>query len=176
MYDCILVSLDGSTESEAVLPEVENLLRVHPGKVILLRVGPPVNLNAAAHAIWPEVALAGQLSSEEFKLLCNAPEQQIRRYLEAIADRLAATGATVVTEVNFNRPDDEIIFYAEHYKVDLIVMATHGRTGVNRMLHGSVTESVLHRAPCPVLVVRTLEKPQPRFAERPAETELHTAS
>lgn len=174
MYHCILVSLDGSPESEAVLPEVEKLLQIHPGKVILLRIGPTVNLDTAAHEMWPQVSRAAQLPSEDFKVLCNAPEVQIREYLDGIAARLEATGATVLTEVNFNRPEDEIIFYAKHYNADLIAMATHGRTGVNRLLHGSVTESVLHRAPCPVLVVRTPEKLQPRFAERAADKALPT--
>ena len=175
MYDCILVSLDGSPESESVLPEVEKLLQVHPGTVILLRVGPSVDLNTAAREMWPEVERAAQLSSEDFKLLCNAPEVQIREYLDGIADRLKATGATVIQEVNFNRPDDEIIFYARHYHADLIAMATQGRTGFNRLLHGSVTESVLHHAPCPVLVVRSPEKAQPRFAEPVTDTATPTA-
>jgi len=106
MYDCILVSLDGSPESEAVLPEVEKLLQIHPGKVILLRVGPTVNLDTVAHEMWPQVTRAAQLPSQDFKVLCNVPEVQIREYLDGIAARLAATGATVLSEVNFNRPED----------------------------------------------------------------------
>src|SRR5258708_3128738 len=175
MYDCILVSLDGSPESEAVLPEVEKLLQIHPGKVILLRVGPSVDLNTAAREMWPQIERAAQLSSEDFKLLCNAPEVQIREYLDGIGQRLKATGAMVISEVNFNRPDDEIIFYARHYHADLIAMATHGRTGFNRLLHASVTEKVLHHAPCPALVVLTPDKLQPRFAEAAANGAIPSA-
>jgi len=164
MYDCILVSLDGSRESEAVLPAVEKLLQAHPGKVILLRVGPPVDLDTVAHEMSPDVENAAQLSSDDYGLLSNATEHEIRHYLDGIAERLKATGATVIAEVSFSKPENEIIFYARHYAADLIAMATHGRTGFNRLLHGSITESVLHHAPCPVLVVRTPEKPQPRFA------------
>jgi nucleotide-binding universal stress UspA family protein len=47
-----------------------------------------------------------------------------------------------------------IVQYAVKQSIDLIVMATHGRTGLSHLLLGSVTESVLHEAPCPILVLR----------------------
>ena len=164
MYDCILVSLDGSRAAEAVLPTVEAMLKMHPAKVVLLRVGHTVDLDSAAHEMEPEVAQASELLPDEYDLLCNAGELEIRRYLETIAERLAQTGSQVTCEVSFAKPVDEILFIAEHYHADLIAMATHSRTGLNRLLHGSVTEQVLHRAPCPMLIVRTPSEIQPRFA------------
>lgn len=52
------------------------------------------------------------------------------------------------------RPEDEIVTFADENDIDLIVMASHGRTGLQRLLMGSVAESVLRKAPCPVLVVK----------------------
>ncbi len=164
MYDCILVSLDGSRASEAVLPEVEKLLQKYPGKVVLLRIGPMVDLDAAAQQMEPGVEHASDLPGDEYDLLSNATELEIRRYLEAIGERLAKTGATPITEVSFAKPAEEILFFAKQYGAQLIAMATHGRSGIDRMLHGSVAENVLRHTPCPMLLVRTPDEPLPRFA------------
>lgn len=51
-------------------------------------------------------------------------------------------------------PVDELVKYAEDHEIDLIVMGTHGRTGLSRLLMGSVAEGVLRRSPCPVLTIR----------------------
>jgi nucleotide-binding universal stress UspA family protein len=166
MYNCILVSLDGSRASEAVLPEVEKLLRACPGKVVLLRVGPMIDLDVAAQEMEPGVEHASDLPGDEYDLLSNATELEIRRYLDAIGERLAKTGATPLVEVSFSKPADEILFFARHYGADLIAMATHARSGIDRILHGSVAESVLRHMPCPLLLVRTPDEPMPRFAPR----------
>ncbi len=164
MFDCILVSLDGTRASEAVLPLVEKLLQAFPGKVVLLRVGPAVNLDLAAHEMMPDIERAYELPPEDFELLNTASELEIRRYLEGIAHRLQQTGATTEIEVSFNKPVDEILFMAKEHKADVIVMATHARSGLDRWLHGSVTESVIHQMPCPVLVVKAPNTPLPPFA------------
>jgi nucleotide-binding universal stress UspA family protein len=164
MYDCILVSLDGSRSSEAVLPEVEKLVKAHPAKVILLRIGPTVDIDVAAQQMEPGIQHAYELVPDEYDLVVNAEEREIRRYLDAIGERLAQAGATPIIEVSFTKPVDEILHYAKQYGADLIAMATHGRSGLARFLFGSVTENVLRQAPCPMLVVRSPEEPLPRFA------------
>jgi nucleotide-binding universal stress UspA family protein len=144
-YECILVSLDGSPQSEAILPEVEKLLSVHPTKVVLLRVAP-----------YTEYSPVG-LSYDDYTLLNNSAEQQAQQYLDGIAARLKKLGAAPIVEVNFNTPCDEIRLSADYYHADLIAMATHGRTGINRLLHGSVTEEVIHQVLSPMLIVRTTD-------------------
>lgn len=62
-------------------------------------------------------------------------------------------------------PAEAIVGYAENYLIDLIVMGTHGRRGLSRMVMGSVTERVLRAAPCPVLTVRHPEREFIRQAE-----------
>jgi nucleotide-binding universal stress UspA family protein len=62
-------------------------------------------------------------------------------------------GVRVEHRVAEGQPADEILRLARKVSCDLIVMGTHGRTGLNRLLHGSVAEEVLRKAPCPVLSV-----------------------
>jgi nucleotide-binding universal stress UspA family protein len=64
------------------------------------------------------------------------------------------TPQTVVTAVRWGAPVEAIVEYAAEKKVDLIVIATHGRTGLSHVLLGSVAERIVREAPCPVLTIR----------------------
>ncbi len=70
------------------------------------------------------------------------------------AEHLADAGFPVMTEVQMGRPFIEIIRYAREKKIDLIVLGTHGRSGLKHVLLGSVAERVVRKAPCPVLTIR----------------------
>jgi universal stress protein A len=74
--------------------------------------------------------------------------------LAGILDPKWAAGRTVVKATVEGSPKTEIIAYARKHNIDLIVLATHGRTGLAHVLMGSVAESVVRTAPCPVLTVR----------------------
>ena len=63
-------------------------------------------------------------------------------------------GMDVESHIEQGYPPDVLIDYAAEHDIDLIVMGSHGRTGVKRMVLGSVTEAVMRAAPCPVLVVK----------------------
>ncbi len=161
MYERVLLSLDGTSEAEAALPEVEKLLRMQqsPTTVILIRVGPPIDVAAAVEEMKRGTnpgATSGvpDVPNDEYALLNSAAELEIRAYLDKLGERLKQLGATVVTEVSFRNPAVEILYFADFHKADLIVMATHGRRGLNRLLHGSVTETVMESTPCPMLIVR----------------------
>src|SRR5260221_6522546 len=133
MYECILVSLDSSRSSEAVLPEVEKIQTMHPCKVVLLRIGPNVDIDAAAQEMEPGVQHAFELVPDEYDLIVNSGEHTIRCYLEEMAERLAMTGALPIIEVSFNKPVGEILYFARYYNTDLIAMATHVRSGLARI-------------------------------------------
>jgi universal stress protein A len=89
----------------------------------------------------------------------DSPEKRQRRLDEA-RDRLRriaashADGLQVTIEVRFGSPTEEIVAAATAYGIDLIVMDTHGRTGLPHLLLGSIAEQVIRTAPCPVLAVR----------------------
>lgn len=164
MFQCILVSLDGSRASEAVLPVVEQILKASPTQVVLLRVGPHIDLDSAAHEMEPEVEHASELPGEEYDLLNTATEIELRQYLEAIGQRLEKLGATTIVEVSFNKPVEEILFFARHYKADLIAMANYTQPGIDRLLHRSAAEAVLHRTACPMLLVPVPDEALPPAA------------
>jgi nucleotide-binding universal stress UspA family protein len=81
--------------------------------------------------------------------------QSARKEMERFAaEHLADVPGKVITEVIVGRPFIEIIRYARSQGIDLIVLATHGRTGLSHVLLGSVAERVVRKAPCPVLTIR----------------------
>jgi nucleotide-binding universal stress UspA family protein len=89
--------------------------------------------------------------------------------VSAVAD--LAPGLSVTTETLFGAPAQELVAYARRAGIDLIVMGTHGRTGVSRALLGSVAEAVVRRAPCPVLTVPA-ETTSSAVVEEPSTTVL----
>jgi nucleotide-binding universal stress UspA family protein len=80
-------------------------------------------------------------------------ERSVRAELERSARRARAAGRTVTLKSRIGVVHREILREAEDSRVDLVVMGTHGRTGLGHVLIGSVAEKVLRRAPCPVLTV-----------------------
>jgi nucleotide-binding universal stress UspA family protein len=155
MFERILVNLDGSAESEVVLPIIEKLVTCTPADVILLRVAQ----HASHHDTYPAYSMKfrGQRDVALADTPASITEREIMHYLEVIAERLRNAGATTYTEFSFDEPVTCILEVAQRYRIDLIAMSAHQRTGLDRLLHRSVTESVLHRAPCPLLIVRTPE-------------------
>ena len=87
-------------------------------------------------------------------------EQHKKRLDEFIAEKIAGAGADLKIRnvVNAGQPFGAIVDCAENEHIDLIVMSSHGRSGLSRMLIGSVTDKILRGAPCPVLVVPSDQK------------------
>lgn len=134
-YRRILVPLDGTEHSAAVLPRVEHLARLHGAEVILARIEwEGLNRPLLAAALAPEKVV-----------------ESIRPY----RDRLAQHGIGVRAVASQGDSASQILDLAESEDVDLIAMASHGRTGLMRALEGSVSEKVLRHCRRPLLVVRT---------------------
>jgi len=140
MFKKIMVPLDGSSFGEESLPYASKLAENGEAILLLARVEenfePPPGTYLPATAI-PEVV---QISAEE--------------YLEQQAARLALAGLNVQTILLEGKVPDVLLKCARDEKVDLIVMSTHGRTGLSRLLMGSVAEQIVHGTPCPVLLIR----------------------
>ena len=83
---------------------------------------------------------------------------EARKYLEGVAQRLRADRFDVQTRVVEGIPADQIIYVAQTEHADLIVMATHGRTGLRQIWLGSVATKVVHSAELPVLLVRAYQE------------------
>ncbi|HEU65486.1 MAG TPA: universal stress protein, partial [Chloroflexi bacterium] len=98
----------------------------------------------------PSQPLGQQLAPEAV----GKKEKQAQKYLARIAKDMEAKGIKVDTEVLLGNPAEEIVIYAKHPGCDLIVMASHGRSGPSRWAHGSVADRVFRGSCVPVLMVR----------------------
>jgi len=147
----ILVPLDGSELAESVLPHVETLVKlrgVEP-EIVLIRVFEPPFITSA----YPEATT--ELGWEQHvQQLTEHYRNEYERYSTDIIQRLSATGVNVQSAITMGDPATEIIEYANKNPVNLIVMATHGRSGVSRWAYGSVADKVLRRASRPLFLVR----------------------
>jgi nucleotide-binding universal stress UspA family protein len=149
MYKKILVPLDGSKLAECALPHVEELAKgCDTEEVILVSVTERVKGYRALEE--PSQPMGQRLIPEAF----GKKEKQAQKYLDRIAKAMAAKGINVSTDVLLWKPDEAIIGYAKQYGCDLIVMASHGRSGPSRWAHGSVAEKVLRASGIPVLMIR----------------------
>jgi nucleotide-binding universal stress UspA family protein len=149
MYKKILVPLDGSKLAECALPHVEELAKgCDTEEVILVSVTERVKGYRALEE--PSQPLGQRLIPEAF----GKKEKQAQKYLDRIAKAMAAKGINVSTEVLLWKPDEAIVGYAKQFRCDLIVMASHGRSGPSRWAHGSVADKVLRASGIPVLMIR----------------------
>jgi len=149
MYNKILVPLDGSKLAECVLPHVE---RIATGcgteQVILVSVTERIT----GYRVMDDSSqpLGERLVPEAV----GKQEKQAQRYLGKIAKALEAKGIKVLTEVLLGKPAEEITLYAANQGFDLIIMASHGRSGLSRWTHGSVADKVFRASHAPVLMVK----------------------
>jgi nucleotide-binding universal stress UspA family protein len=143
MYENVLVPLDGSELAECALNHVKKLIQAG-GAVTLLNV----------------VDVAIPLVDEFQKTIdINIIRKQVRivseKYLADTESRLGSEGIRVKTKVlEGNKPAHAITDYAKENDMDLIIMATHGYSGMKRLMLGSVALGVLHESPIPVLLIR----------------------
>lgn len=150
MFEKILVPLDGSELAEEALPYAADIAKTHGGEVILLRVPITDVISDAMVSLEqgnPELnATAGDL---ERPIVESAD-----RYLKSIQESLEKKGLKTQRVIKRDgHPANAILSYAREQNVGLIVMSTHGRSGLNRLIYGSVTERVLRGSGVSVLVV-----------------------
>jgi nucleotide-binding universal stress UspA family protein len=146
-YHRILWPTDFSPLANVALPHAVGLAAAAVAELVLLHVLPSL----AAYAV-PE--LAGALSVSLQQKARAAAQRQLRRR----ETQVKGPNFRLHTLLTEGVPFDEILRAAKRLRCDLIVLATHGRTGLSHAIMGSVAENVIRRAPCPVLTVRP-----PRF-------------
>lgn len=147
----VLVPLDGSRASRAVLPYVEDLMnpiwQSGEAKLTLAHVVP-----ATHYAAGPLIARRVPYELAEMDEL----KQEARRYLEEVAAKLRDEGRTVETIVAEGDAATEILETAKAVDANLIAMTTHGFSGFSRLFLGSVTDRILHNAPVSLLLVKPI--------------------
>lgn len=138
----ICCAVDFSEPSRRAMHDAAELARVIGAELTLLHVyvSPPV------------VATDMLVATRDLGALVAAEVEGSLDAWRGEAEGIA--GAAVASHVVPGQPEDEIPRFAAAHHVDLLVLATHGRSGLRRLVLGSVAEAVARRAPCPVLVVR----------------------
>ena len=140
----VIVPLDGSELGETVLPVVEALAEAMSLQVHLVRAFDPAEYNRRHRY---SLAFAGLGSAEEELRAYHT------KYLESVAESLRSKGLGVSIAILEGPTVREVVDYARKSPQDIVVMATHGRSGFRRLLLGSVTEAVIRTSTDPVLIV-----------------------
>ena len=148
LYDRILVPTDGSPEGERAVAHALDLAAVHGAEVHALYV-----INTASYAGMPM-----ETSWEGVDDLLRADAEAA---VDDVRELAAERGVDVATAIVDGSPSREIIRYAEDNDCDVVVMGTHGRGGIDRLLLGSVAEKVVRGSAVPVLTVRVSEGDEP---------------
>ncbi len=145
MYKRAIVPLDGSMVAEGIIPFILEIAGPLDMEVVLLRVVvpiPPSVVEGSRHV---------ELDDVEKRRL------EAAEYLTPIATDLRAKGVRVTTQVRRGEPTAEILAGAKEAGADLVAMTTHGRSGLGRLLFGSIAEAVLRQSDIPVFLMRQTE-------------------
>ncbi|MEM4782697.1 MAG: universal stress protein [Halalkalicoccus sp.] len=142
MVERVLVPIDESDRSRAALAYA---LEEHPdASIVVLHVIEPRELRAYG-------GIEGWVDAEQ---MAEQRRARAERIVEDGRTRAEQRGVAVSTEILTGKPSRAIVEYAEDHDVDHVVIGSHGRSGVSRVLLGSVAEAVVRRSPVPVTVVR----------------------
>ena len=157
MYEQLLVALDGSPAAEQVLVHAEALARAFHSTLTLLRatVAPEMLI---AESTTADAGVGQMAPTLDPTPLLEAERSSAIDYLERVARPLRDKGLRVNTEYPPGPANEAVVERASAIGASLILMTTHGRSGFGRMVFGSVADSVLRHASCPVLLVRVAEE------------------
>ena len=157
MYRKILVPLDGSKLAEAALRHARAFAHCTGAELVLLRI-----VSYSLHDLIVTDPTFSSTLTEDLLAIRHRAES----YLEETAAVLRRDGLRVRTEVyDDSRAADAILDYADSHQVDLIIISTHGRSGVTRWLLGSVADRIVQGARAPVLLVRGCSGGNPDAAQ-----------
>ena len=146
MYDPIILTLDGSKLSELALPHAIHLAEKCQTRLVLLRVVAPI--------VGPEDFAYGP-GPNAYQKIIDEEKTAADLYLTRHADSLRGKGFEVEAVVRVGEPASTIIDYAAQVEAHLLVLATHGRSGIARWVFGSVAERVLRGSKVPILLIRS---------------------
>jgi nucleotide-binding universal stress UspA family protein len=157
LYEHLLVALDGSPAAERVLEHAEALATAFRSQITVLRATLSTEMVIAQSGAGD--ATVGQIApTVDPQPILDEDSQSTHEYLDNIAARLRNRGLNVTVEAPAGPANTVIVERSAALGVSLILMTTHGRSGLGRMVFGSTADSVLRHAACPVLLVRVTEE------------------
>jgi universal stress protein A len=147
IWKTILVPHDFSSSANHAAAIARDEAKLHGAKILLLHVIDLPSAIEPSTVVVPE-ATGSPISVKEYAV------SSAEAHLADIVARLGKDGATATPFIRLGNPVDEINRFVDEQKVDLIVMGTHGRSGLQHLLVGSVAERVVRSSPKPVLTIR----------------------
>lgn len=153
MYRRILVPVDGSPTSNLGIREALKVSKEQHSKLHLVHVVDELVVMSSVDAIFPIDDVISALKESGKKVLEKS---------KAMVERAGGAADTVLLERFGGRAADSIVAEAKKWRADLIVLGTHGRRGVRRIVLGSDAEEVVRSSPVPVLLVRSRTEGSPR--------------
>jgi nucleotide-binding universal stress UspA family protein len=150
VYQRILLPLDGSELAEIAIPHTIALASLADADVLVVQV-----VESVSHVLSAGLASPADLTVETAQELVAVQTQEASEYLESVRERMAREGATRIRiAVLQGRASEELEQVIAAEQRDVVVMATHGRSGVSRAVLGSVADHVVRHSPgCSVLLV-----------------------
>jgi nucleotide-binding universal stress UspA family protein len=154
MYKKIMLPLDGSKLAECVLPHLDFIVRgCEESSVFLVRVAVPAHIPHGPHTDGASIYTEKEASAAQNQL-DKTEKTEAERYLNSLASRLKYDNATLKTEVLVGSAADSLADFASKNNIDLIIMSTHGRSGISRWVLGSTADRVLRSSCVPVMMIR----------------------
>ena len=155
MYKKIMVPLDGSELAECVLPHVDGFVtECQVETIIFVWVVEPHYSTFSAPAN-PQISINMQ---ENAKMLEEQEKSSAARYLKQVISRVKHGGIKYKTDVLVGKVADRLVDYVDANEIDLVLIATHGRSGISRWVRGSIADRVLRSSRAPILMVRASGK------------------
>ena len=151
MIKKILVPLDGSKLAEVVLPFVEELGLKLGAEVFMISVTNNIQ------GYWPFEDASQQDKVTLVPQGVCTREDYAAMYLSSAAKPLENKGIKITKDVICGKTAQEIIFYANDNHMDMIVVSTHGRSGLRKLTHGSITAKLIQQAPVPLTIIRPVK-------------------
>ena len=146
MFDRILIPTDGSEPAEHAIPTGIDLAAAHDATVYAMYVVEPVPLGGYAAGMSAASSEHGEYTEQQ--------EAEAEAALDIVSEAGLEADVDVVETVKYGEPDEAIVTYAETHNVDRVVVGSHGRGTVEKLVLGSVAERTVRRSDVPVVTVR----------------------
>jgi len=152
MYNKIIVPLDGSKLAESVFPHVENIVRgcahSHVYFVSVVRATQVTTIDEPTR-------IAPEDSIERARIIAETDSTDfMNKYLNEVISRLKLPHCHVLAKVLTGKVPDTLVEFAANNNIDLIIMSSHGRSGISRLFWGNAADSILRSSCVPVMLIR----------------------
>ena len=155
MYQRILVPLDGSELAECVLPHVTSIVEgCRVPEVTFIRVIEPIETSVPIRLEGSTIWQQGLILEADVPKIEAELRDAANKYLDRIINQTVLGASKVQSAVIYGKAAESITEYATENKIDLVIIATHGRSGVSRWIMGSIADRVLRSAKIPIMMIR----------------------